>query len=247
MQIDVISSVNEARTEDFLRKTVIVIDVLRATSTIITAFDHGCEEIVPAETVGEAKALQQEGDLLGGERFCRKIMGFQLGNSPLEYMSPVIGGKRIILTTTNGTKAVRRAQKAENILIGSFLNGRACAEKASTFHRDVVLLCAGTNSQFSLEDGLAAGYIAEHLIKLKQDAEMNDFGRAMIASFKQEAGDLKGALSHSVNGKKLCRIGFDEDVNYCAKMDLTDTVPVWNGHSLHVSMPTARSKTIALS
>ncbi|MCR8642427.1 2-phosphosulfolactate phosphatase [Paenibacillus sp. N1-5-1-14] len=247
MQIDIISSVNEARTEDFIRKTVIVIDVLRATSTIVTAFEHGCKEILPAETIGEAKSMYQEGDMLGGERFCRKIIGFQLGNSPFEYMTSTINDSRIVMTTTNGTKAVRRAQKAEHILIGSFLNARACAEMAAELQRDIAILCAGTNTQFALEDGLAAGCIADHLMQMKADAEINDFGRSMIAAFKHEASNLTEVMAQSVNGRKLARNGFGTDIAYCAKKDVSAIVPIWNGLCLHVSIPTARSKTIALS
>ncbi|MGO4375029.1 2-phosphosulfolactate phosphatase [Paenibacillus sp. MCAF20] len=104
MQVQVISSVNEASSAKFHHKTAIIIDVLRATSTIISAIEAGASCVLPAETVMEARALQKPGDLLGGERFCRKIAGFDLGNSPDEYSEQNVAGKRVILTTTNGTR-----------------------------------------------------------------------------------------------------------------------------------------------
>lgn len=164
MQVQVISSVNEASSARFHHKTAIIIDVLRATSTIVTAIAAGASCIIPAETVMEARALQRPGDLLGGERFCRKIAGFDVGNSPEEYTEQAVAGKRIILTTTNGTRAIHKSMRADHVLTASLLNAEACARAAIELRRDVVILCAGSHDEFAIEDGLCA---ALYLIDFK--------------------------------------------------------------------------------
>lgn len=232
MQVDVISSVNEARSDDFINKTVIVIDVLRATSVIVTALAHRCRGVVPAETVQQAKSLQQSDDLLGGERFCKKIAGFDFGNSPLEYMTLQIEGKKVILTTTNGTRAIQKTQKAANVLTGSLLNAMACANAARQLKRDVMIVCAGTQDQFSLEDGLCAGLILEEMKKEGEEVETNDLGTAMISVYRNLGENIEHALLNCSNGKKLSRLGFQEDVLYCSLVNRYDFVPVLKGEML---------------
>jgi 2-phosphosulfolactate phosphatase len=228
MQIDVIAMIGEARSDDMVHKTVIVIDVLRATSTMITALARGCSDIVPVETVLRAKELQRDGDLLGGERFCKKIPGFDLGNSPLEYLDADIAGKRIIMTTTNGTRGIQKACKAEHILAGSLLNGRACAGAAFDFRRDIVIVCAGTQDVFSLEDGLCAGQIIEELKMLhgEKSFNVNDFGIAMHNSFLHVQSNLTEALFHCWNGNRLNKLGFGSDIRYCSQINVSEIVPI---------------------
>lgn len=228
MHIEVVANIGEARSDDFLHKTVIVIDVLRATSTIITALIHGCRSIVPVETVLKAKELYREGDLLGGERFCKKIPGFDFGNSPLEYTREAIQGKRIILTTTNGTRGIQKAIKADHVLAGAFLNSKACAETAAHLKRDTVIVCAGTQDVFSLEDGLCAGHILEELVLLLGEKQIstNDFGLAMRGCYLQVKDRLLETLLTCSNGKKMCKSGFQADITACAQTNMTDQVPI---------------------
>ncbi len=234
MQIDAIPSVNEARTEDFQNKTTIVIDVLRATSTICTALAYGSAGVIPVETVYQAKQLHPGDHLLAGERYCKKINGFDLGNSPFEYMDPCIRGKKIILTTTNGTRAIYKAQKSTNVLAGCMLNAPSCAETALQFKRDVTILCAGTHDQFSLEDGLCAGYILEEILK-RNDAlhfEMNDFAMAMRAAYLLHKDQLPDILLNCSNGQRFIKLGLSEDVQYCAQMDKFQIVPILKGNTM---------------
>ncbi|MDQ0898183.1 MULTISPECIES: 2-phosphosulfolactate phosphatase [unclassified Paenibacillus] len=228
MHIEVVANIGEARSDEFLHKTVIVVDVLRATSTIITALINGCKAIVPVETVLKAKELFREGDLLGGERFCKKIPGFDFGNSPLEYTKAAIQGKRIILTTTNGTRGIQKAMKADHVLAGALLNSRACARAAVDFKRDTVILCAGTQDVFSLEDGLCAGLILEELSFLLGDKNMavNDFGMAMRGCYLQSKDTLFETILACSNGKKMNKSGFRADLIVCAKPNTTDQVPI---------------------
>jgi 2-phosphosulfolactate phosphatase len=225
MQVDVIASVAEARTEDLIHKTVIVIDALRATSTLITALAGGAKGVVPAETVQQAKQLQKEGDLLGGERSCRKIPGFDLGNSPFEYTPELVGGRRIVMTTTNGTRGIQKAQKAHHVLAGSFLNGTACAKAAHHLQRDIVIVCAGTQDVFSWEDGLCAGFISDALIR-QAAVELGDFGLAMLAGYRHVRERIEEALLGTSNGKRLTKLGFRGDIVFCAQRDKFGIVPV---------------------
>ncbi|MBD0380734.1 2-phosphosulfolactate phosphatase [Paenibacillus sedimenti] len=228
MQIDVVANIGEARTDEFIHKTVIVIDVLRATSTMIAALGNGCKAVVPVETVLQAKELQKPGDLLGGERFCKKIPGFDFGNSPNEYTRSAVQGKRIILTTTNGTRGIQKAMKADHVLAGALTNGGACAKAAVNFKRDIVIICAGTQDVFSLEDGLCAGLILEEIGKIAgvKNLAINDFGLAMRSCYAQAKDTLLDTLLMCANGKRLSKLGFQEDLVTCAKVNDTIHVPV---------------------
>lgn len=227
MQIDVIANVAEARTDDLIGKTVMVIDVLRATSNMVTGLVHDCLGIIPVETVQQAKSMQEPGDLLGGERQCKKLAGFDLGNSPFEYMTEDIRGKRILMTTTNGTRALQKAQKAQTLLACSLLNARACAAYALELKKDLVLLCSGTQDVFALEDGLCAGLIIEELTNRCGDRfSICDFGIAMHACYRELRYGLSEALLNCANGQRLAKLGFLEDVLYCAEVNKWNLVPV---------------------
>ncbi|OXM88185.1 2-phosphosulfolactate phosphatase [Paenibacillus rigui] len=230
MEIMVIPSVNEARADDLTNKTVIVIDVLRATSTMLTALAHGCKEIFPVETVLQAKQLQQSHYLMGGERACKKIPGFDLGNSPFEYMGDHIAGRSLIFTTTNGTRAIQKAHKAGTILAGTLLNGKACATAAIALRKDIVILCSGTQDVYSLEDGVCAGQLVDELVQLlplsATDFTINDFGLSMRHAFCHIQPNITQALMQCSNGKRLCKLGFQDDVLYCSQLNLFSLVPV---------------------
>lgn len=225
MHVDVIGTIAEATTDDILYRTVIVIDALRATSTLTTALAHGAGGVVPVETVQQAKQAQQPGDLLGGERSCKKIPGFDLGNSPFEYEPHIVRGRRIVMTTTNGTRGIQKSQRASRVLAGSFLNGRACAAAVFELQRDVAILCAGTQDVFSWEDGLCAGMITEELLKFT-GVQLNDFGMALLAGYRHEQDNIASALLATANGNRLTKLGFRDDVLFCAQRNVFELVPV---------------------
>ena len=235
MQVHVVSNATEIKSDEFINKTAVVIDVLRATSTMVAALVSGCAGIIPMETVQDAKQAQGEGDLLGGERFCKKIAGFHFGNSPQEYTSSEIQGKRVIVTTTNGTRAIQKSLKASVILTGSMLNARACAKACLELKRDVVLVCAGTQDQFSLEDGLCAGFIIHELESLYDDhIQSDDMGTMLHWAYLQAQNDIEGALLACENGRTLSQLGFQEDVIYCAQANRYDAVPILHGQVLNL-------------
>ncbi|RAP76495.1 2-phosphosulfolactate phosphatase [Paenibacillus montanisoli] len=233
MHIEVISNVNEAQAERFVHRTAIVIDVLRATSTIVAALEAGAAGILPVETVLEARALQGSGNLIAGERFCRKIPGFDLGNSPDEFSTIPVQGRRIVLTTTNGTRAIHKAMRAENVLAGSINNAAACARAALDLRRDIVLLCAGSHDEFALEDGLCAGLLISELQLLcPAPIEMNDIGSAMLGLYKSTSGSVQELVFASATGKRLCKNGSNRDVERCSKVNISGIVPRMQGDML---------------
>lgn len=233
MQITVFSHVRDVEPQHLNNQTVIVIDVLRATSNMVTALSHGCREIIPLETIEAAIRLKEPGDLLGGERNCCKLPDFEFGNSPFEYMNPLVEGKRILMTTTNGTRVIQRVNQAKSILAGAFVNARACASAAIELNEDISILCAGTNDSFSWEDGLCAGLILHELQLLTNHAlQANDLGLCMLSSYIEVKSSLPQALLQSSNGKKLCRLGFEPDISYCSKVNIIETVPIFTDGKL---------------
>jgi Phosphosulfolactate phosphohydrolase and related enzymes len=226
MQVQVISSVNEASSAQFVHKTAIIIDVLRATSSIITALAAGSSGVVPVETVMEARAAHQEGDLLCGERFCKKIPGFDLGNSPDEFLMNAVKDRRVILTTTNGTRAIHKSTKAEYVLIAALLNASACAKAAIDLRRDVVILCAGSHDEFAIEDGLCAGLLLSRMQALHAaPLEMDDFGLAMLSLYQDRANKIKETIRSGATGKRLLKLGMAKDIDICSEVDTCMGVP----------------------
>ncbi|HEY0828169.1 MAG TPA: 2-phosphosulfolactate phosphatase [Bacilli bacterium] len=227
MQLDCLSTVNEACTDDFFTRTVIVIDVLRATSTIVTALEYGSTGVIPVASIDEARSIQRHDDLLGGERFCKKIIGFDFGNSSYEYMNPEIEGKRLIITTTNGTRALEKYKDAAHVIAGSMLNAAVCAQAALQFKKDILLVCAGTLDHFCLEDGLCAGLIINELLyRSSTSLELNDFAVSMHLAYKQAKDHLVETMLQCSNGLRLTRLGFREDVIYCSQIDQIQLVPI---------------------
>ncbi len=221
MHIDVVASVNELRQEDVLFKTVIVIDTLRATSSMITGVAQGVDEIIPVETIGQAKSLlaQDPSYLLAGERNSKKIPGFHLGNSPSEWLSVPLKAQRIIFTTTNGTRAILKAAKADQTLIGSFLNGQSCAKQAIIHQADITILCAGTRNQFAIEDGLAAGYLIDWLLQMAERITINDLGWTLYHAYRASRPRLTEVIQQGQTGQRLLQLGCLDDLTLCCQLD----------------------------
>lgn len=212
-------------TNDVRERTAVVIDTLRATSTIVAALMAGAREIIPVATasdaVGVAHRLGTERTLLCGERGSLRIDGFHLGNSPREYTPGAVGGKTLVLTTTNGTAALLKAQHAERVLCGALMNARAVAEETVALDRDVVIICAGTHGRFSIEDTLAAGAIIEAATEFASTSvALDDGARAALALFERDRHDLRSALLAGEHGSALLALGLGDDVDDCARLDI---------------------------
>ena len=213
---------------DLKDTTCVVFDVLRATSTMITALAHGVAEIWPAGTLEEAQELKQRfpDALLGGERFGDRIEGFDLGNNPLEYQD--LAGRRIITTTTNGTVALRACGHADRVLVGALLNlaalHQAVVQEATP---RLLLVCAGTFETFALEDSMAAGMLAASF----PEAELTDAALAALATAETTKTPLEGLL-RARNGKALFDRGWRDQVEWCAQLSRFGTVGAMSGGAI---------------
>jgi 2-phosphosulfolactate phosphatase len=211
-------------------KTGVVIDVIRTTTTITTAFKNGCLRIIPVLTVEEAFArkagMKSRDVLLGGAQSGEKIEGFDLGNSPLEYKEERIKNKTVILRTTNGTKTLKKISDAEDILIASFMNIQSVVSALIDLNRDVVIVCSGLRGLFSLEDTVCAGMIVERLKKEKGESlEWSDssFVSSVLAGHFQK--NLLRMLEESEWGRHLANKGWHDDLKACAEVDSVAFVP----------------------
>jgi len=238
MKLDVLFSPVQADELFFTGKTTVVIDVLRASSTIITALSNGAKEIVPVGTV--EFAVKVSGGifggqtLLGGERNTKKIEGFALGNSPSEYTAEIISGKSIVFYSTNGSRAIVKAKYSANLFICSFNNLKALAKHIKKLNEDVIILCAGNNNLFSLEDSVCAGMLVTELIAGNKTAELTDASTAALALFKSFGKNIFKMLSETDHGQLLINNGFEEDLKACAELDSTDVIPFYAGNTLKV-------------
>lgn len=211
---------------------VVVIDILRASSAITTAFFNGVSKMIPVATVEEAQKYKNEGYLVAAERNAEIVPGFDLGNSPFGYMSNRVKGKTIAITTTNGTQAIHAAREAKKIIIGSFLNLDTIIEYLKKEKKDVVFLCAGWKNKFNLEDTLFAGAVAEQLIYKYGFNSVCDSTIAAMELYKHAKHDLYGFLSHSSHRNRLEKLDLERDIRYCLTPNQCPVVPVMSGSFL---------------
>lgn len=207
----------------------VVIDVLRATSVMITALAHGARAVRPVAEIEEARALAATFPpgtaLCGGERRALPIPGFPLGNSPLEYTPEKVAGKTVILTTTNGTQALAALRHVEPLFIGAFLNAGAVARTLAHLGQDAILVCSGTRGRFSLDDASCAGRIVAHLKALVPDLVLDDLAYAALLLFETHRTNLRELISHAGHYQYLLSLGLEPDIAYCLQEDIFDLVP----------------------
>jgi 2-phosphosulfolactate phosphatase len=213
------------------RDVVVIVDVLRASTTIVNAFANGAIRIYPVETVDEARTKKKTAPhiLLGGERGGFKLPEFDLGNSPLEYIPETVNGKWIVLTTTDGTRAVKEAKRVQRpVLIGACINSAATANRAFDLATEigsgVSIVAAGRKGEFSMEDFLGAGLIAK---KMPQDkCEFSDSAMAAISLTGTEREDFVSLFNASSHARELREIGLGEDVAFASRIDTFEVVPI---------------------
>ena len=232
----------EVGKDELIGSTVVVIDLLRATSTICQALASGAREVVPFLEIDEALAAAKEADraeiVLGGERSGGKIPGFDVGNSPDEYLPQVVGGKRVFITTTNGTRAMHHARQASRVVLGCFLNLSAVVASIKG-EPQIDILCAGTDGHETAEDILAAGAVVHSLIytkgalaehQISQPAAMAAAAWKMVTlKAKREGRLINDELAHTLRGtaggRNLVAINLDQDLVDCAQIDRYKIVP----------------------
>lgn len=228
MRIDVFFSIPEAEGNVPATAAALVIDVIRATSTMTEALANGAVAIYPVLSTEEAirlgTSMGRETTLICGERKGLPIDGFDLGNSPREFTREKVEGRRLVMTTSNGTRAFLAAQEASPVVAASFVNLSAAAAAVSDAEH-VVILCAGKEDQFSLDDSLCAGYLVGKLTEMTDgDCSLND--SAMAAASLAAAHEPTAELLASVAaGRALLGINLSDDLPVCAEVDRHDLVP----------------------
>lgn len=210
--IDVVATAQQASACNMHGVTAVVVDVLRATTTMTVALHNGARRIIAVRTPDEAFAIKHSSTddvLLGGERNADMIAGFDLDNSPRRYSSDIVRGKSIVMTTTNGTQAINACSDAKRILIASFLNVQKTIEQLSD-DDEIVIVCSGTEGHFTMEDGLCAGCIVSHLHGSK-----SDFAIAMQQLYMASLPDVRQMAFLGEHYNRLLSKGYAGDLDVC--------------------------------
>jgi len=207
---------------------VIVVDVLRATSAICTAFMNGASDIIPLETIEEARDYKSRGYLVAAERDGFVLDFADFGNSPYNFTKERVAGKTIAYSTTNGTQAINMASECYQVAIGAYLNLTAVSDWAINQARDVIILCAGWKNRFSLEDSLLAGAITEKILEHSNFYTICDSAIAAQDLWSVAKTDLLSYIEKAAQRNRLRKNGLDDVIDYCHTIDLTNIVPVYS-------------------
>lgn len=256
MQLDVAWTADEVSPQWVAGSTAVVIDVLRATTMIATLLEAGVREVWPVTTVAEAEALaarlasrevglpspgdgggpaakaarQAAGVLLAGERHGLPPAGFDLGNSPVEVRPAEVAGKRVVLTTTNGTKAIQRSAQAAALITAAFVNAGAVVRWLVRESPDrICIVCAGTDGRFSLEDALCAGAILARLMAARGGGGrllLSDAALAAVGLYERFESEVAQRVATCAHGRNLTALGLGADVAFAAEQDTLEIVPV---------------------
>jgi 2-phosphosulfolactate phosphatase len=225
-EIEVVLSPALLHLAEVKNRNVVVIDILRATSTICTAIHEGAIAVRAVESIDEAIILKNHGYVIAGERNGHKIEGFDMGNSPFECMKGALTNKKLALTTTNGTKCITAAMTAgaSNVIAGSFLNIDATCEWLKTDGRPVVVLCAGWKDKVNLEDSLYAGALAKKLLNNEPNALDCDSTHMVLDLYEKAASNIGEYLVKSSHYQRLSHLHHQEDMEYCLSENIFTTV-----------------------
>ena len=210
----------------------VVIDVLRATTVIVTAFASGCRQVFPVRTLEEALNLREKmhaiSPLLAGERGGMRIKGFDKGNSPLEFCDSSVRDASIIMTTTNGTNAILSVMDARQVVIASFRNRAAVCDYVREAE-SLLLVCSGTEGVVTLEDVACAGAVIDGMGGKAESCALSDSAELAHALYLYYRDDLKALFTlKSRHGRRLISLGFEDDVALCAEQDTISCIPVFS-------------------
>ena len=211
---------------------VVVVDILRATSAMVTAFENGVVAMVPVAGIDEALSYKAKNYLVAGERNGEKQEGFDFGNSPFSYSREVVEGRKVAISTTNGTQAIVAAKEAYQLVIGAFLNLSAISKFLLQEGRDVIVLCAGWKNRFNLEDSLFGGALVERLLASGQYEANCDSALAAFHLYERAQSDMNKYLAKSSHRNRLQHLNLEDDIKYCLTLDLCQCVPVLRNEDL---------------
>jgi 2-phosphosulfolactate phosphatase len=211
---------------------VVVTDILRASSAIVTAFMNGVERIIPVGTLEEARAFKEKGYMVAAERdgIVRDFADF--GNSPYNFSPERVKGKHIVYSTTNGTNAIHLASRGSQVLIGAYLNISALARHIREEGKDLLILCAGWKNKFNLEDTLFAGALSKMVLEDEQFYTICDATLGAMDLYEAAEGDMMAYIEKVAQRHRLKKNNLDDVIGYCHESDLTDLIPVLKGDHL---------------
>jgi 2-phosphosulfolactate phosphatase len=239
VRLDVFFGAHQMIPADVQGRVVLVIDVLRASTTVAVALAHGAKAIIPFESsddvINRAKQFERSDVLLAGERKMHAIPGFDLGNSPLEYTPDVVEGKTVLLTTTNGTVALVGIQGARDVVVASYVNYSAVSAMIRAAARgaaDVAIVCAGRDRQFALEDAACAGRYARSVTRRLANVRLNDAAQACCLIDKRYGDGLDRLFEDSEHGRALAEAGFTADLVVCAEVDAHPVIPIYQDRQI---------------
>lgn len=210
---------------------VVVIDILRATTAMCTAFHHGVDKMIPVATIEEAEEYKKQGFMVGAERNGIALEGFDFGNSPFSYMTEKIKGQTIVISTTNGTQAIEAAKDAYQVVIGAFSNISALCDYLVSQNKSVLLLCSGWKNRFNWEDSMFAGAVTNRLLKAGLH-KTGDASLAMAFLYDQSQKNQIKFLRNSSHAARLAAMGLKKDIKFCFQLDQTTVIPVLQGKYL---------------
>jgi 2-phosphosulfolactate phosphatase len=246
MKLDVLLTPAELVPSEIAGRTVVVLDVLRASTSIVEALAAGARLLYPVATIEDAiamaRTLGRDEVLLAGERKALPIDGFDLGNSPGDFTAERVGGKIVVMSTTNGTIAITAASGGGRVVVGSWLNFQAVVDELVRTQAEPVLLCAGRERAFGLEDAVCAGQMAAAVMKALPETEweLNDGAVAALA-LAEEFPDPAKLFPHTAAGRGIMEAGLGDDLAYCAQTDLRDVVPVLQDRQIVLAAVPAES------
>ena len=239
MRLDVIYGVQQLTPQDVQGRVVAVIDVLRASTTIAVALANGAKAIIPLDSTEEvamrAKQLERGAVLRAGERKMLKAEGFDLGNSPLEHSRDVVEGKTVLLSTTNGTRALLAVQGARDVVVASYVNLTGVTTMLRTALRggaDIAIVCAGHERQFSLEDAACAGRYVHHVARRLSGIDLNDAALAATLIDRKYGDNLLRLFNSASHGRALAAAGFEADLAVCAAVDSCPIIPIFQDRQI---------------
>lgn len=226
--VDVVLYAAAATAERIAGNAVAVTDVFRATSVIVEALHNGAERVIPVVTVEEAFLLRDKFHpskaVLGGEREMIRVEGFDLGNSPMDYTPEKVRDKTVIISTTNGTRAIHNSRHATEIYIASFLNMGAVCRKLAASDDDITIVCSGRKDRFTAEDGLCAGAMAG-ILAAEYGYALTDIADVMRRMWDDSRGDIRERLSTTRHYNDMMCKGLDPDIEFSLRQDIYDIVP----------------------
>jgi 2-phosphosulfolactate phosphatase len=239
VRIDVFFGPGGVTPADTAGRVVLVIDVLRASTTIAVALANGARAVIPLdsteEVVTRAKAFERSEVRLAGERQMRTIPGFDLGNSPGEFTREVVEGKTVLMTTTNGTAAIGVVQGARDLVVGSYVNFSAVLAMLRAALRggtDIAIVCAGREKQFALEDAACAGRFVHHVSRRLSDVALNDAALAAMLIDRRYSDNILRLFSASAHGRSLSEAGFGDDLTASAAVDSYPVIPLYQDRQI---------------